>query len=67
MTPSLQVVEAGRVSAQPWRNGGGLTRELCTWPPGAAWQVRVSVADITRMGRWRRSVICRRGPRATST
>jgi len=37
--------------AQPWRNRGGVTRELLAWPhplPGAAaeWRVRVSVAEI---------------------
>lgn len=36
-----------------WRNGGGETREVCAWPPGAglddfAW--RVSVATIARSG-----------------
>lgn len=49
--------------AQPWKNGGGVTRELLAWPPpdrardadsrgdsGAAWRVRVSVADIGRDG-----------------
>lgn len=36
--------------AQPWRNGGGLTRELLAWPDAEAWQCRLSVADITRTG-----------------
>jgi uncharacterized protein len=31
---------------QPWRNGGGVTRELLAWPQAADWQLRVSVADI---------------------
>lgn len=42
---------------QPWTNGGGLTRELLTWPPNqspavaqAAWALRVSVADIESDG-----------------
>lgn len=38
---------------QPWRNGGGLTRELLVWPRDAAagaWQLRLSVADIERDG-----------------
>ena len=50
------------VACQPWRNGGGLTQELLTWPPesGAAvadintgtrnWQLRVSVATIEADG-----------------
>ncbi|MEN9419025.1 MAG: hypothetical protein RI988_2645 [Pseudomonadota bacterium] len=46
----LQVVRLADVPAQPWRNGGGTTRELLAWPPGSSpegWQLRVSVADIT--------------------
>ena len=35
---------------QPWRNGGGVTRELLAWPSVDAWQVRVSVADIAADG-----------------
>lgn len=39
------------VPATPWRNGGGTTRELLAWPPGAAvWQLRVSVAAIVHSG-----------------
>lgn len=35
----------------PWRNGGGRTRELLTWPVGATdWQLRVSVAEIEADG-----------------
>ena len=51
MPPAFRLVALADVPPQPWRNGGGLTRELLTWPPGqAAWQLRVSVADITRDG-----------------
>jgi environmental stress-induced protein Ves len=48
----LHVVDLGSVQPQPWRNGGGVTRELLAWPPGsgAGWLVRVSVADIERDG-----------------
>ena len=46
----MNVVDLGTVPGQPWRNGGGVTRELLAWPVGAAWQCRVSVADITRDG-----------------
>lgn len=48
MTPRL--VRSLDVPAQRWRNGGGLTRELLAWPAGAAWQVRVSVAEIEADG-----------------
>lgn len=44
------VILADDVSPQVWRNGGGQTRELWTWPNGTDWQVRVSRADITRDG-----------------
>jgi environmental stress-induced protein Ves len=30
---STTVIEAEEVPAQPWRNGGGQTRELLVWPP----------------------------------
>ena len=47
----LQHIAVDSVPPQPWRNGGGSTRELFTWPGGAApWQLRISVADIIRDG-----------------
>ena len=31
----------------PWKNGGGVTRELLAWPPGVAdWHWRISVAQV---------------------
>jgi len=47
---SLNVVHLSDRPAQPWRNGGGQTRELLAWPSAAGWQLRVSVADIDRDG-----------------
>ncbi len=47
---SWTVVRFDAVAAQPWRNGGGVTRELLAWPPGGSWIARVSVADIVRDG-----------------
>jgi environmental stress-induced protein Ves len=38
------------VAAQPWKNGGGVTRELLAWPRAGDWLVRVSVADIEANG-----------------
>ncbi len=39
---------------QPWRNGGGTTRELLAWPPARGahepWRLRVSVAEIAADG-----------------
>ncbi|MBL8352751.1 MAG: HutD family protein [Burkholderiaceae bacterium] len=47
----IQLVALTDCADQPWRNGGGTTRDLLTWPVGAtAWQLRVSVADIDRDG-----------------
>jgi hypothetical protein len=44
------VVQLLDVPARPWRNGGGVTRELLAAPAGEAWQVRISVADIDADG-----------------
>ena len=45
-----RVIALADVPAQPWKNGGGLTRELLAWPSREDWAVRVSVADIERDG-----------------
>lgn len=52
MSKQLHVVRVDEVEPQPWRNGGGVTRELLAWPlgSGADWQLRVSVAEIERDG-----------------
>jgi environmental stress-induced protein Ves len=34
----------------PWRNGGGVTRELLAWPGADDWRVRMSVADVAQDG-----------------
>lgn len=47
---NLQVVRCDAVEPQPWKNGGGLTRELLAWPARDAWALRVSVADIRADG-----------------
>jgi environmental stress-induced protein Ves len=43
---AINVVRLADVAAQPWKNGGGVTRELLTWPNANDWAIRVSVADI---------------------
>ena len=45
-----QRVSFAGVDATPWRNGGGVTRELLAWPDPQDWQVRISVADIAQDG-----------------
>lgn len=47
---SLSVIHCDRVAPQPWKNGGGQTRELFVWPPGGPWSLRISVADIRAAG-----------------
>ncbi len=51
----LHLVDLHACTPQPWRNGGGLTRELLAWPQathGQAvdWRLRVSVARIDHGG-----------------
>lgn len=38
------------VSPTPWRNGGGVTRELAAWPEAADWVWRMSVAEVGQSG-----------------
>jgi environmental stress-induced protein Ves len=47
---TVQTISVDAVRPQPWRNGGGITRELLTWPSAQAWGLRISVADIERDG-----------------
>lgn len=42
-----------RIPPTPWKNGGGETREIACWPPGAGvggFDWRISVARIARSG-----------------
>jgi len=48
MTP--QLVTLADTPPRPWRNGGGVTRELLAWPEGGDWRVRISVAEIETDG-----------------
>lgn len=49
---SIQLIDLFRQAPEPWRNGGGRTRELLRRPAqaGADWALRISVADIDRDG-----------------
>ena len=47
---TLHTLRCDQVEPQPWRNGGGRTRELLAWPGRDGWQLRISVADIERDG-----------------
>jgi environmental stress-induced protein Ves len=44
------IVSLARAAPQPWKNGGGTTRELLAWPQADGWRVRMSVAEVSRSG-----------------
>ena len=46
----MKLVRCDAVEPQPWRNGGGMTRELLAWPSRDDWLLRLSVADIRADG-----------------
>jgi environmental stress-induced protein Ves len=48
--PPPNLLRVGDVTPVPWKNGGGLTRELLAWPDPSDWIVRISVADILASG-----------------
>ena len=47
---SWRLVELAQVAPSPWRNGGGVTRELAAWPDAQDWVWRMSVAQVERGG-----------------
>jgi environmental stress-induced protein Ves len=49
----LRIVRADALEATPWKNGGGVTREIAAYPQGASLDTfvwRASVADVGRAG-----------------
>lgn len=51
----MEIVRFADLKPEPWRNGGGVTRELASRPLAAsaqdgAWDWRVSIADLTKAG-----------------
>ncbi len=44
------ILPVADVTAIPWRNGGGVTRELLAWPDSQDWALRISVAEISASG-----------------
>jgi environmental stress-induced protein Ves len=50
---TLQRFDRAALAASPWKNGGGVTREIACWPPGAGmddFQWRLSIATIAASG-----------------
>jgi environmental stress-induced protein Ves len=51
----MEIIRFAELRSEPWRNGGGVSRELASHPKAAsaqdgAWDWRVSIADVTRAG-----------------
>jgi environmental stress-induced protein Ves len=49
----VRILRAADRIATPWKNGGGVTREVAAWPPGAgldAFDWRISLADVAADG-----------------
>jgi environmental stress-induced protein Ves len=49
----MRILRAADRIATPWKNGGGMTREVAVWPPGAGmddFDWRVSLADVAADG-----------------
>jgi environmental stress-induced protein Ves len=51
----MEIIRFAELRSEPWRNGGGVTRELASQPRAAsaqdgAWDWRVSIADLTKAG-----------------
>lgn len=50
---TTQRFSVASLPATPWKNGGGTTREIACWPPGAGiedFDLRVSIATISSSG-----------------
>lgn len=45
-----QLISLADVPPSPWKNGGGVTRELAVWPGAADWRWRLSVAEVASDG-----------------
>lgn len=51
----MEIIRFAELKSEPWRNGGGVTRELASHPKAAsaqdgAWDWRVSIADVNKAG-----------------
>ncbi|MGP0225233.1 MULTISPECIES: HutD/Ves family protein [unclassified Paenarthrobacter] len=51
----MDIIRFADLRPQPWRNGGGVTRELASHPKAASeqdgtWDWRVSIADVSKAG-----------------
>lgn len=44
------IITLANAAPSPWKNGGGVTRELMAWPNAQDWLWRMSVAEVVRSG-----------------
>jgi environmental stress-induced protein Ves len=44
------IINLADAAPSPWKNGGGVTRELVAWPNAQDWVWRMSVAEVVRSG-----------------
>ena len=45
-----QIISLADMPPSPWKNGGGVTRELLAWPNTSNWLWRMSVAEVASDG-----------------
>lgn len=53
----MEIIRYAELRAEPWRNKGGVTRELASHPKAAssqdgAWDWRVSIAEVSKAGQF---------------
>jgi len=49
----IRILRAADRVATPWKNGGGITREVAIWPPGSKFDDfdwRISIAEVREAG-----------------
>ncbi len=46
----MRVIRPSKYRAMPWKNGGGVTTEICVSPPSGAFDWRVSIATVNADG-----------------
>ncbi|MFK0008054.1 HutD family protein [Paenarthrobacter sp. NPDC090520] len=51
----MEIIRFADIHPEPWRNGGGVTREIASHPKAAsaqdgAWDWRLSIADVSKAG-----------------
>ena len=49
----ITILRASDRVATPWKNGGGITREVAIWPPGSKFHDfhwRISIAEVREVG-----------------